>query len=61
MVFHAGTERAGDQVHTAGGRVLAVSGLGTGVPGAREQAYAVADRISFDELHRREDIAARVT
>jgi len=61
VVFHAGTERAGDQVRTAGGRVLAVSGLGTGVPGAREQAYAAADHISFDDLHRREDIAARVT
>ena len=61
IVFHAGTERAGDDVCTAGGRVLAVSGLGTGIPGARARAYAAADHISFDDLHRREDIAAHVT
>ncbi|HSJ43258.1 MAG TPA: phosphoribosylamine--glycine ligase [Euzebyales bacterium] len=61
IVFHAGTERAGDKVRTAGGRVLAVSGLGVGVPGARDAAYLAADHISFDALHRREDIAARVS
>lgn len=61
IVFHAGTERARDRVRTAGGRVLAVSGLGIGVPEARAAAYAAADHITFDALHRREDIAARVT
>jgi len=61
IVFHAGTERAGDEVRTAGGRVLAVSGLGAGVPRARDAAYGAADHISFDALHRREDIAARVS
>lgn len=61
IVFHAGTARSGEEVRTAGGRVLAVSGLGTGVPGAREAAYAAADHISFDGLRRREDIAARVS
>ena len=61
IVFHAGTVRAGDQVRTAGGRVLAVSGLGAGVPGARDAAYAAADHISFDALHRREDIAAHAS
>ncbi len=57
IVFHAGTVADGDQIHTAGGRVLAVSGLGTGVRGARAVAYAAADRISFADVHRREDIA----
>lgn len=61
IVFHAGTRRAGDQVVTAGGRVLAVSGLGNRVPDARAAAYAAADHITFDALHRRDDIAARVT
>lgn len=56
--FHAGTTASGDEVHTAGGRVLAVSGLGRGVARARAAAYAAADCISFDDLHRRSDIAA---
>jgi phosphoribosylamine--glycine ligase len=59
IVFHAGTARHGGDVRTAGGRVLAVSGLGTGVSGARRAAYAAADRIAFEGLHRREDIARR--
>ncbi len=57
IVFHAGTEADGDRIRTAGGRVLAVSGLGRGVPDARTVAYAAADRVSFDDMHRREDIA----
>ncbi|CAN5853818.1 phosphoribosylamine--glycine ligase [soil metagenome] len=60
IAFHAGTAASGDQVHTAGGRVLAVSGLGQGVARARAAAYAAADRISFDDLHRRGDIAVNV-
>ena len=58
VVFHAGTRRDGDDVVTAGGRVLAVSGLGDSVEQARATAYAAADHISFDGLHRRSDIAA---
>ena len=50
----------GDHVTTAGGRVLAVSGLGEGVAAARTAAYAAADEIAFEQLHRREDIAAEV-
>ena len=58
LVFHAGTRRDGDRVVTAGGRVLAVTGTGATVAAARAGAYAAADRISFDGLHRRSDIAA---
>ncbi|HSK95550.1 MAG TPA: phosphoribosylamine--glycine ligase [Euzebyales bacterium] len=60
LVFHAGTAADGDAVVTAGGRVLAVSGLGADVPHARAAAYAAADHISFDRMHRRGDIAAAV-
>jgi phosphoribosylamine---glycine ligase len=56
-VFHAGTRRDGGKVVTAGGRVLAVSGLGPTIADARSAAYAAADRISFPGLHRRSDIA----
>jgi phosphoribosylamine---glycine ligase len=61
IVFHAGTRRDGDTVVTAGGRVLAVSGLGDGIAAARAAAYRAADAIDFDGAHRREDIAAAPT
>ena len=60
LVFHAGTRREGRQVVTAGGRVLAVSGLGATVADARAVAYEAAGHIAFDGLHRRADIAAGV-
>ena len=58
-VFHAGTARDADgALITAGGRVLAVTGSGADVAAARACAYAAADHIHFDGVHRREDIAA---
>jgi phosphoribosylamine--glycine ligase len=59
VVFHAGTRRDGDAVVTAGGRVLAVSGWGSDIADARANAYAAADQVDFQGLHRRDDIAAR--
>ena len=60
-VFHAGTARDADgRLVTAGGRVVAVTALGPTVSEARARAYAAADRIAFDGLHRRGDIAAGV-
>jgi phosphoribosylamine---glycine ligase len=60
-VFHAGTARDADgRLVTAGGRVLAVTALGPSVSEARAHAYAAADRIGFEGLHRRGDIAAGV-
>ncbi|HAK06200.1 MAG TPA: phosphoribosylamine--glycine ligase, partial [Spartobacteria bacterium] len=38
-VFHAGTRRANGGVVTAGGRVLAVTALGSTIAGARTRAY----------------------
>jgi len=60
-VFHAGTAQRGDDVVTAGGRVLAVSALGTDIADARARAYAAADLISWPGLQRRADIAALPT
>jgi phosphoribosylamine--glycine ligase len=60
VVFHAGTARREDgRFVTAGGRVLGVTARGATVSEARDRAYAAADRIHFDALHRRRDIAAR--
>ena len=57
-VIHAGTARSGDNLVTAGGRVLAVRAWGADVADARTRAYAAADLISFDGLQRRSDIAS---
>jgi phosphoribosylamine---glycine ligase len=61
VVFHAGTRAADGRIVTAGGRVLAVSGLGATLADARAAAYRAADRIHFAGLHRRSDIAAAPT
>ena len=58
LVFHAGTRRMGEDVVTAGGRVLAVTGRALTVPLARRRAYAAVDGIDFEGLHRRSDVAA---
>jgi phosphoribosylamine--glycine ligase len=58
IVFHAGTKATGDGVVTAGGRVLAVTGLGADIAAARAAAYGAADRISWPGLYKRSDIAA---
>ena len=58
-VFHAGTALRGDEVVTAGGRVLAVSALGDGFAGGRERAYEAVAHIRFDGRQVRPDIAAR--
>ncbi|OFW56768.1 MAG: phosphoribosylamine--glycine ligase [Candidatus Solincola sediminis] len=59
-VFQAGT-RLGNQgeVLTDGGRVLAVSALGEDFALARENAYLGAEKISFQDMYYRRDIAAR--
>ena len=57
-VIHAGTARDGDDLVTAGGRVLAVVGIGADVAAARAAAYAGVGRISFPGAQHRTDIAA---
>ncbi len=57
-VIQAGTGLDGDDLVTAGGRVLAVIGNGADVAAARASAYAGVDRIAFDGALHRTDIAA---
>jgi phosphoribosylamine---glycine ligase len=59
-VIHAGIARAGDDLVTAGGRVLAVVAAGADVATARDAAYAGVARICFDGAQHRTDIAAGV-
>ncbi len=59
-VTHAGTALAGNELVTAGGRVLNLTALGDGPEEAREAAYAAARMISFEGMQMRGDIAAAV-
>ena len=59
-VIHAGTaiDREGNLV-TAGGRVLAVTAVGSDLAEARLRAYAGVDAIAFDGAQHRTDIALK--
>ncbi len=59
LVFHAGTAQVGEQLVTAGGRVLGVTARGDTVADARALAYRAAETIQFDGMHYRSDIGAR--
>jgi phosphoribosylamine--glycine ligase len=57
-VTHAGTALADDgSIVTSGGRVLNVTALGPGPRDARTAAYAAAEKITFDGMQMRRDIA----
>jgi phosphoribosylamine---glycine ligase len=58
-VLHAGTAERDGEIVTAGGRVLNVTALGSTPGAARDRAYAAAERIRFDGMQMRTDIAAR--
>ncbi|MBE0429536.1 MAG: phosphoribosylamine--glycine ligase [Thermoleophilia bacterium] len=57
-VFHAGTAEEDGKLVTAGGRVLAVSALDNTFSAARRKAYEAVDKINFDGMQYRTDIAA---
>lgn len=59
QVFHAGTTIKDGSLVTSGGRVLAVSALGSDFAAARRAAYDAAEMITFDGKHARSDIGAR--
>jgi phosphoribosylamine--glycine ligase len=58
-VFHAGTTRKGNEVATAGGRVLAVSAAGDDLREALEKVYSAMSTISFEGMQFRRDIGWR--
>jgi phosphoribosylamine---glycine ligase len=59
LVFHAGTAARGDEIVTAGGRVLTVVGRGPTYGDAIARAYAGVSKISFDGMHYRRDIGQK--
>jgi phosphoribosylamine--glycine ligase len=58
-VFHAGTASQNDRLVTDGGRVLAVTALGNDLADARAKAYAAVEKIRFNGMQYRKDIASQ--
>lgn len=59
IVFHAGTALNNGKIVSSGGRVLGVSARGENTIAAVEKAYAAVDKIAFEGMQFRTDIAAR--
>jgi phosphoribosylamine--glycine ligase len=59
VVFHAGTTVQNDEIVTAGGRVLGVTGLGTTVAEAIDRAYQGVKAIRWQDVHYRSDIGRK--
>ena len=57
QVFHAGTTSKDGIVHSSGGRVLAVTGMGADLTIARDAAYSAISQITLHGSHYRRDIA----
>jgi phosphoribosylamine---glycine ligase len=55
-VFHAGTQIQGDNIVTAGGRVLCVCALGDTIKEAQTNAYQQVKHIHWDNAYYRTDI-----
>ena len=58
-VFHAGTARSGDDIVTAGGRVLTVVATAADYQTAIDRAYAAVGLISFEGMQYRRDIGRK--
>jgi phosphoribosylamine--glycine ligase len=57
LVFHAGTALRDGQLVTNGGRILNVTAVASTLGEARSRAYAAVERVSFDGMRFRRDIA----
>ncbi len=58
-VFHAGTAQKDGAVVTTGGRVLGVTAVGADLAAAVKHAYEATDKIQFQNMQFRKDIAWR--
>jgi len=59
VVFHAGTVKVDGAFATKGGRVLAVTALGSDIPAAIATVYQAVKKISWSGMHYRHDIGQR--
>jgi phosphoribosylamine--glycine ligase len=60
-IFHAGTKAEGDDILSAGGRVLSVTALGKDLKSARSRAYEAISHIRLQGSHYRRDIAQKAS
>lgn len=58
-IFVAGAKKVDNKIVTNGGRVLCVCALGEDVKDARDRAYTLCDKVHFDGMFKRQDIAYR--
>ncbi len=56
IVFHAGTKSENGKIISNGGRVLAVTSLGTNFEEAIKKSYQSIDKLHFDTMYFRKDI-----
>jgi len=56
LIFHAGTKKAASQVITDGGRVMAVTGLGSTLKEASASAYQAVSTLTWEGVYFRKDI-----
>ncbi len=56
LIFHAGTKNNAGKIITSGGRVMAVTSLGTNIPEALRLSLQNAERIHFKNKYYRKDI-----
>lgn len=59
IVFHAGTDLKEGKTVTSGGRVLGVTSLAPNLQAAIMRAYEAVNKIHFDGMYYRKDIAAK--
>ena len=59
LILHAGTKTNGEQVVSAGGRVLSVVAVGEDLAAARRAAYEQIAQVRLSGSHYRRDIAAK--
>lgn len=59
LVFHAGTKKEKDNILTNGGRVLNIVVLANTIKEARKKALLELEKISFEAMHYRKDIALK--
>ena len=59
VIYHAGTDQKDGRLVTSGGRVLGVAATAETLKAAVDKAYAAAEGIAFEGLHKRNDIGAR--
>lgn len=65
FIFHAGTKIAPSQQAAAnvfltnGGRVLSIAGLGNSITETQQKVYKAIEKVYFEDMHYRKDIASK--